>query len=228
MASITSTLTLTSENPKKHPLDAPNYALEDLPDPKANRILYPEFGNRTATVLHQPDIKALIRRSRKRIEWAEVGGGGRCEQKFIDDIEARVGFLEGCLAAREALQKGAYESDVLKEKYDDLVKLERTIGGFWARPRKAGEWQYVKENIQKALESKPETLNALEEFLLVNDLLYAIISSTALSNLLLFGGKFPSERTDISKIGLWANALAPWILTNISKSCPMTATRTGT
>lgn len=179
----------------RHPLDPPDYTLEDLPDTKANSILYQEFETRTEKVLLQPDVEDHLRRSTQRIKWAKVGGGGTCSQRLIDDLARRIQFLEQCLKARKALTEGKYAAEVLKLKHNDLVWLEKTIGGFWARPRRVGkEWRYLPQEAINELATEPETLDGLEEFMIVNDLLHTIISSTGISNLLLFGSKFPKKR----------------------------------
>jgi hypothetical protein len=179
----------------KRPLDEPGYDLSDLPSTKANRLLYNELMNRKAATLHRPDIQELIQRSIVCIEWAKFGGGGRCDQRLIDDVEARTNFLHSCLVACREVREGENLSMFYDTMHDDLVLLEKTIGGVWARPRKAGEeWRYVPQSVQGALRNEPETLDGLEEFLVTTDLLYAIVSSTGLSNLLLFGNKFPLER----------------------------------
>lgn len=180
---------------ERHPLDPPDYALEDLQITKANSILYQEFENRTEKVLLQPDVEDHLRRSKQRIKWAKIGGGGTCSLRLIDDLSRRIQFLEQCIKARKALTEGKYAAEVLKVKHDDLVWLEKNIGGFWARPRRVGkEWRYLPQNAINELATEPETLDGLEEFTIVNDLLHTIISSTGLCNLLLFGSRFPKKR----------------------------------
>ncbi|QDS68836.1 hypothetical protein FKW77_007052 [Venturia effusa] len=179
----------------RKPFDPPDYDLEDLPDTKANNILYREFENRTEEVLLQPDVKGRVRRSKQRIQWAKLGGGGTCSPRLIDDLSARIQFVEHCLMARKALTEGKYAAEVLRLHHNDLVWLEKTIGGFWARPRRVGkEWRHLPHEVIDNLAKEPETLDALEEFMIVNDLLHTIISCTGLCNLLLFGSKFPEER----------------------------------
>lgn len=207
MTSITSISTLSpgkkrerrkekKREKERHPLDPPSYVLKDLPKTKANSILYLELENRQAEMLHQPDIKALLERSKKRLQWAKVGGGGRCEQRLIDDLDKRISFLEKCVCAKQALTEGKYNSSELRGMHGDLVALEKSIGGYWARPRKTGkEWRYLSQDVVDALKIiDSEILDGLEEFMVVSDLLHAIISSTGLSNLLLFGDAFPKER----------------------------------
>lgn len=213
MASTASTLTLLSEKKdmesevqrimdaedeemkERHPLDPPDYALEDLPNTKANSILYQEFDNRTEKVLLQPNVEDHLRRSKQRIKWAKIGGGGTCSLRLIDDLSRRIQFLEQCLKARKALTEGKYTAEVLKVKHDDLVWLEKNIGGFWAQPRRVGkEWRYLPQNAINELATEPEMLDELEEFMIVNDILHTIISSTGLCNLLFFGSKFPKKR----------------------------------
>ncbi|KAE9979229.1 hypothetical protein BLS_010045 [Venturia inaequalis] len=182
---------------RRHPLDPPDYTLKDLPDTKANSILYQEFENRTEKVLLQPDVENHLKRSKQRIKWAKIGGGGTCSQRLIDNLSRRIQFLEQCLRARKALTEGKYAAEVLKVKHDDLVRLEKTIGGFWARPRRVGkEWRYLSQELIGELADEPETLDGLEEFSVVNDLLHTIISSTGLCNLLLFGTSLPQKKRD--------------------------------
>lgn len=174
----------------RHPLDPPDYTLEDLPNTKANNILYHEFANRTEKILLQLDVDDHLRRTRQRIKWAEMGGGGTCSQQLIDHLSHRIWFLEECLDARKALMEGKYAAEVLKSNHADLVLLERNIGRFWARPRRVGrEWRYLSKQVIEELIDKDErdVLDGLEEFLVVNDLLYAIVSATGLCNFLGFG-----------------------------------------
>ncbi|TLD35839.1 hypothetical protein E2P81_ATG02142 [Venturia nashicola] len=171
---------------QRHALQPPDYTLNDLSNTKANNILYREFENRTEKILLQPNVEDHLKRSKQRIKWAQIGGGGTCSKRLIDDLSRRIQCLEQCLKARRALTEGKYAAEVLKSKHTDLVWLEKSIGGFWARPRRVGkEWRYLSPELIEELAKEPEILDGLEEFLVVNDLLHGIVSSTGVCNLLL-------------------------------------------